>query len=270
MVEDKEEKLDGFIKKSCYSHPSDIDCESLCIFMNPIFNNGSGLKPITTFMADYTQIDLDMCVKVGKGAITDRKLHPSDLVIKDHATIFISVETRFSTSDFIQNFVDLNTPQEPFPNTNGDKRFGEGGGFFDSNQSPEIGGGDFGMADNDDGNEEGADLVESFDPNNLPTENDLLMALVDDSCKNGEQTNGTFGNDYTGMFNYFDKSLKKTSVASSSTSSDTDSRRLAKKQRRLSDMIDSALPLRMRTMMLTGKVKWGARGPQWLRMPRVD
>ncbi|CAH7686375.1 hypothetical protein PPACK8108_LOCUS21019 [Phakopsora pachyrhizi] len=136
MVEDKEEKLDGFIKKSCYSHPSDIDY-------------------------------------------------------------------------FIQNFVDLNTPQEPFPNTNGDKRFGEGGDFFDSNQSPEIGGGDFGMADNDDGNEEGADLVESFDPNNLPTENDLLMALVDDSCKNGEQTNGTFGNDYTGMFNYFDKSLKK-------------------------------------------------------------
>ncbi|CAH7687255.1 condensin complex subunit 2/barren [Phakopsora pachyrhizi] len=125
---------------------------------------------------------------------------------------------KFSTSDSIQTFVDLNAfsnaPQEPFPTADGNNGFGggndgDGGDFFDSNRSPEIGGGDFGMADNDDGDDEGADLVESFNPNNLPTENDLLMALVDDSCKNGEQANGSFGNDNTGMFDYFDKSLKK-------------------------------------------------------------
>ncbi|KAI8452582.1 hypothetical protein BY996DRAFT_4563478, partial [Phakopsora pachyrhizi] len=120
-VEDKKEKLDGFIKQSCYPHPSDIDYEPMCIFLNPTFNNGrgavfltrpsvfkAGLKHITAFRADSTQIDPDSRVKVpfvvadmphkgGKGAIADRKLHPADLVIKDHATIVVSVETRVWT-----------------------------------------------------------------------------------------------------------------------------------------------------------------------------
>lgn len=92
---------------------------------------------------------------------------------------------------------------------NDDGEVGTGGDFFASGYSPNPGEMDYGMGDGmiDDDDEEGGgvDMVS----NKMPNEKDLVMALVDDSTSAHRTGNSTMGGESSGMFDYFDKSLKK-------------------------------------------------------------
>ncbi|MBW0496405.1 hypothetical protein O181_036120 [Austropuccinia psidii MF-1] len=117
---------------------------------------------------------------------------------------------KFSTSDSIQAFIDLPSfanALEPPPVPSGDQ--GDQGDFFDSNPSPHIGGNSFEIPEPDEDDDDGVGMVDSFIPAGIPSEKDLVMALVDSESKRGDSVQGIFGNESTGMFDYFDKSLKK-------------------------------------------------------------
>ena len=84
-----------------------------------------------------------------------------------------------------------------------------GNDFFDTNESPNLGEDNFQMPDHEDGDDEGVDMGEAFNPSGIPNQRDLFMALVDDNSKHAEGGQSVFGQESTGMFDYFDKSMKK-------------------------------------------------------------
>lgn len=121
---------------------------------------------------------------------------------------------KFSATDSVQCFVDLaalaETAEEPPPN---DQPGGGGGGdFFDSGYDPNSADMDFAMGDgvgDDDDDEGGVGMMSTFNANKMPNERDMVMALVDDSTSTSRIGQSTMANESSGMFDYFDKSLKK-------------------------------------------------------------
>ncbi|KAA1101883.1 hypothetical protein PGT21_032183 [Puccinia graminis f. sp. tritici] len=120
---------------------------------------------------------------------------------------------KFSTTDSIQSFEGLaalanimEKPDEP-PITH--DTHDTGNDFFDSNESPNLGEDNFQIPDHEDVDDEGVDMGEAFNPSGIPNQRDLLMALVDDNSKQAEGGQSIFGQESTGMFDYFDKSMKK-------------------------------------------------------------
>ena len=120
---------------------------------------------------------------------------------------------KFSTSDSTQSFEGLaalanilDKPEEP-PVAH--DAHDTGNDFFDTNESPNLGEDNFQMPDHEDGDDEGVDIGEAFNPSGIPNERDFLMALVDDNSKHAEGGQSVFGQESTGMFDYFDKSMKK-------------------------------------------------------------
>ncbi|EGG07226.1 uncharacterized protein MELLADRAFT_62786 [Melampsora larici-populina 98AG31] len=102
------------------------------------------------------------------------------------------------------------TAEEPPPN---DQPGGGGGGdFFDSGYDPNSADMDFAMGDgvgDDDDDEGGVGMMSTFNANKMPNERDMLMALVDDPTSTSRIGQSTMANESSGMFDYFDKSLKK-------------------------------------------------------------
>ncbi|WAQ91958.1 hypothetical protein PtA15_15A351 [Puccinia triticina] len=120
---------------------------------------------------------------------------------------------KFSTSDSTQSFEGLaalanilDKPEEP-PVAH--DTHDAGNDFFDTNESPNLGEDNFQMPDHEDGDDEGVDMGEAFNPSGIPNQRDLFMALVDDNSKHAEGGQSVFGQESTGMFDYFDKSMKK-------------------------------------------------------------
>lgn len=121
---------------------------------------------------------------------------------------------KFSTTDCVQSFeglAALANVSEKFPapppvdnaiNDTGDD-------FFNSNESPNLGEDNFHLPDPEDVDDEAVDIGAAFNPGGAPNQRDLLMALVDDNSKHGESGQTFFGQESTGMFDYFDKSMKK-------------------------------------------------------------
>jgi condensin complex subunit 2 len=121
---------------------------------------------------------------------------------------------KFSTTDSIQTFeglaalIDLPEKTDIEPIVNHDTH-DTGNDFFDSNDSPNLGEDNFQIPDHEDVDDEGVDMGEAFHPTGIPNQRDLLMALVDDNSKQAEGGQSIFGQESTGMFDYFDKSMKK-------------------------------------------------------------
>ncbi|KAH9472635.1 hypothetical protein Pst134EA_003242 [Puccinia striiformis f. sp. tritici] len=120
---------------------------------------------------------------------------------------------KFSTTDTIQSFESLaalaNMPEKLDDLAVTHDAHDTGNDFFDSNESPNLGEDNFQMPDQEDVDDEGVDMGETYNPGGVPNQRDLLMALVDDNSKQAETGQSIFGQESTGMFDYFDKSMKK-------------------------------------------------------------
>ncbi|KAG0143204.1 hypothetical protein CROQUDRAFT_49175 [Cronartium quercuum f. sp. fusiforme G11] len=111
------------------------------------------------------------------------------------------------------NILPLSPPENPHELAPNDQGGGDGGGdgggadFFDTGYFPDHQGEGMDFGDEDDEDNGGVGLGSStFNAGKMPNEKDLVMALVDDPSNT--MTNGA-GGESSGMFDYFDKSLKK-------------------------------------------------------------
>jgi len=121
---------------------------------------------------------------------------------------------KFSTTDSIQSFEGLaaliDIPEKNDEPLVTHDTHDTGNDFFDSNESPNLGEDNFQIPDAEDvDDDEGVDMGADFNPSGIPNQRDLLMALVDDNSKQAEAGHSIFGQESTGMFDYFDKSMKK-------------------------------------------------------------
>lgn len=121
---------------------------------------------------------------------------------------------KFSTTDSIQSFEGLaaliDIPEKNDEPLVTHDTHDTGNDFFDSNESPNLGEDNFQIPDAEDvDDDEGVDMGADFNPTVIPNQRDLLMALVDDNSKQAEAGHSIFGQESTGMFDYFDKSMKK-------------------------------------------------------------
>ncbi|KAH9820106.1 hypothetical protein DFH28DRAFT_1200861 [Melampsora americana] len=135
---------DGFLRDSCYPHPTDQKQEPVCIYLNGNFDRGQGIvfiTRITDFKEGLEQFTpfrsisgskrvkrpdlpfkvIDMAHKGGKGAISDRKLHLGDSVITSHPVLVIAAEPEsLNRSDWTKirkrgiNLLPLRTRDEIF------------------------------------------------------------------------------------------------------------------------------------------------------------